>query len=108
FDQALKIDPEARKEDFSYTGEPPESREAGVVMLADSVEAASRTLIKPTVSRLEQFIREIIDGKIAGGQLDRCALTFRDLDLVRASFIKILAGYFHSRIEYPKNRESLR
>ncbi len=108
FDQALKTDPDAKPEDFSYPGDPPESKEAGVVMLADAVEAASRTLKKPTVSRLEQFIREIIDGKIAAGQLDSCALTFRDLDLVRASFIKILAGYFHSRIEYPKNRESLR
>ena len=108
FDQAQKIDPETKAEDFTYPGDPPESREAGVVMLADSVEAASRTLKKPTVSRLEQFIREIIEGKVAAGQLDRCALTFRDLDMVRASFIKILAGYFHSRIEYPKSRESLR
>jgi hypothetical protein len=108
FDQAYKSDPDAKSEDFSYPGDPPESREAGVVMLADAVEAASRTLKTPTVSRLEQFIREIIEGKAAAGQLDRCALTFRDLDAVRASFIKILAGYFHSRIEYPKTRESAR
>jgi putative nucleotidyltransferase with HDIG domain len=108
YDQAKKAGGEVDADDFSYPGQPPASKEAAVVMLADSVEAATRTLKKPTASRLEDFIREIIRDKVDGGQLDRCDLTFKDLDTIRDSFTRILAGHFHSRIEYPKIKESSR
>ena len=108
YEQARKAEGEVGADDFSYPGLPPASREAAVVMLADSVEAASRTLKKPTASRLEDFIREIIMEKVRDGQLDRCDLTFKDVDTIRDSFTRILAGHFHSRIEYPKLREQIR
>jgi putative nucleotidyltransferase with HDIG domain len=108
YDQARKAEGSAEADDFAYPGQPPASREAAVVMLADSVEAASRTLKRPTMTRLEDFIREVIMDKVRQGQLDRCDLTFKDLDTIRTSFTRILAGQFHSRIEYPKHRESAR
>jgi putative nucleotidyltransferase with HDIG domain len=102
YNMATKEDPEARPEDFSYPGQPPSSREAAVVMLADVVEAATRTLKNPTPGRLDEFIRELVNEKVKQGQLDRSDLTFRDLETIRGSFGRILAGHFHSRIEYPK------
>ena len=77
-------------------------------MLADSVEAATRTLKRPTAARLEDFIRGIIMDKVREGQLARSDLTFKDIDTIRDSFTRILAGHFHSRIEYPKLKEQPR
>jgi hypothetical protein len=108
FDQAKKAGVDVDRDDFAYPGQPPASKEAAVVMLADSVEAATRTLKKPTASRLEDFIRDIVMDKVQSGQLDRCDLTFKDLETIRNSFTRILAGHFHSRIEYPKLKESAR
>ncbi len=103
--EALKKDPNANAEDFSYYGNPPSSKESGVVMIADTVEAACRTLEKPSVPRLEKFIQTLIDGKLQKGLLDKCALTFADLAKIKASFVSVLAGYYHSRIEYPNQKD---
>jgi cyclic-di-AMP phosphodiesterase PgpH len=108
YEQARKASGEVDPDDFSYPGQPPSTKEAAVVMLADSVEAASRCLKKPTAARLEDFIREIIMEKVQKGQLDRSELTFKDLETIRDSFTRILAGHFHSRIEYPKIKEPSR
>jgi hypothetical protein len=108
YDQARKTGAEVDADDFSYPGQPPATKEAAVVMLADAVEAATRSLKKPTASRLEDFIREIIMDKVQAGQLDRCDLTFKDIETIRNSFTRILAGHFHSRIEYPKLKEQPR
>ena len=108
FDQAKKAGGEVDPDDFSYPGQTPSTKEAAVVMLADSVEAATRSLKKPTASRLEDFIREVIMDKVSDGQLDRCDLTFKDLETIRDSFTRILAGHFHSRIEYPRLKEQSR
>jgi hypothetical protein len=108
YNQALKEDPVAKAEDFCYPGQTPGSREAAVVMLADTVEAATRTLKRPTVTRLEDFIRDLVMEKVRTGQLDRCDLTFKDLETIRGSFARILAGHFHSRIEYPKMKGEVR
>jgi len=107
-DRAKKTEADVDPDDFSYPGQPPSSKEAAVVMLADAVEAATRSLKKPTASRLEDFIREIIMDKVQGGQLDRCDLTLKDLETIRNSFTRILAGHFHSRIEYPRLKEQSR
>lgn len=103
--EALKKDPNANAEDFSYYGNPPSSKESGVVMIADTVEAACRTLEKPSVPRLEKFIQTLIDSKLQNRLLDNCALTFADLAKIKASFVSILAGYYHSRIEYPNQKD---
>ena len=73
-------------------------------MLADIVEAACRTLEKPSVPRLDKFIDELVSGKIETGQLDNSELTFREVRIIKAAFVKILAGYYHSRIEYPNQK----
>ena len=74
-------------------------------MLADTVEAACRTLEKPSVPRLDKFISTLINGKIELHQLDNCDLTFNDLTKIHDSFVQILAGYYHSRIEYPDQKD---
>jgi putative nucleotidyltransferase with HDIG domain len=88
--------------DYSYKGIPPESKEAAVVMLADTVEAASRVLKKPTILKLEKFIWKLILEKIERGQMSNTFLTMHDMLLIKKSFVNILSGYFHTRIEYPK------
>jgi len=91
-----------QREDYSYTGIPPESKEAAVVMLADTVEAASRVLKNPTILKLEKFIWKLIMEKIDSGQMSNTTLTMNDMLIIKKSFVNILSGYFHTRIEYPK------
>ncbi|MDR2766945.1 MAG: HDIG domain-containing protein [Treponema sp.] len=102
YNEALKREGQVNIEDFMYPGRPPRSKESAVVMLADVTEAAVRTLKKPSVARLEKFIQELFDAKVQHGQLAQSELTFRELDTIKGAFIKVLAGYYHSRIEYPK------
>ncbi|RKX88418.1 MAG: phosphohydrolase [Spirochaetes bacterium] len=93
-------------EDYSYPGERPKSKEAAVIMLADHVEAASRTLKRPSVAKLERIVWDIIIEKFNSGELNESELTLRDLEIIKNSFVQILAGYFHTRIEYPKLNEA--
>ncbi|MEW6307548.1 MAG: HDIG domain-containing metalloprotein [Bacillota bacterium] len=87
--------------DFRYEGPRPELREAAVVMLADSVEAASRALTRPTPGRLSSLVAKIVRDRLQDGQLDRSDLTLRDLDAITGAFVRVLGGIFHPRIEYP-------
>jgi putative nucleotidyltransferase with HDIG domain len=96
------------EEDYSYSGERPKTKEAAVVMLADTVEAASRTLKKPTMAKLEKFVWSIIMDRFTSNELGECDLTLAELQTIRRSFVQVLAGYFHSRIEYPRNKEVVR
>ena len=105
YNEAKKLNPDAREEDFAYNGIPPTTKESAVVMLADTVEAACRTLEKPSVSRLDKFIQMLISSKLEHHQLDNCNLTFKELTTIRESFVTILAGYYHSRIEYPDQKD---
>ncbi|MCX7027077.1 MAG: HDIG domain-containing protein [Spirochaetes bacterium] len=106
YDKAKNADDGINREDFVYPGTPPIDKEAGIVMLADVVEASTRTLKNPSVPRLDAYVRQLILDKVKDGQLDRCALTLNDLEAVRHAFVRILAGQYHSRIEYPKQKES--
>lgn len=103
--QAQKEERETSSEDYRYPGPLPSSRESAVVMLADCVEAASRTLKRPNIARLDQFVKEMVMGRYEAGQLVKSKLTFSDLELIKNSFSRILAGHFHTRIEYPKTVE---
>jgi len=96
--------PRVSRDDYSYPGVRPRTREAAVLMLADAVEAATRTLKRPTESRLERDVQDIIMNKFTTGELGDSGLTLRDLESIRRSFVHILEGYFHTRIEYPKLR----
>ncbi|GMO41949.1 MAG: hypothetical protein Ta2B_22040 [Termitinemataceae bacterium] len=102
YNAAKEKEGEVNVEDFCYPGNPPCTKESAVVMLADVTEAATRTLEKPTVARLEKFIQGLFDDKVAAGELSRSALTFRDLQTIKNTFVRVLLSYSHSRIEYPK------
>ena len=101
YHKAQATNPNVSSGEFSYGGPSPQSREAALIMLADVVEASSRTLADPTPSRIRAHVEKIVKGVFAEGQLDATELTFKDLDKVTDSFVIILTGIFHKRIEYP-------
>ena len=90
------------EKDFRYPGPKPQTREAGIVMLADCVEAASRTLVNPTPDRIQGMVQNIINRIFTDGQLDECELTLKNLHEIAKSFNRILNGIFHHRIDYPE------
>ncbi|MEA1996150.1 MAG: HDIG domain-containing protein, partial [Gemmatimonadota bacterium] len=87
-------------EDFCYPGPRPQTREAAIIMLADVVESASRTLTEPTVSRIKGLIKGVIQKKLNEGQLDETGLTLKDLTRIGDEFLTILIGVHHQRIDY--------
>jgi len=89
-----------KEEDFRYPGPKPQTKEAGIIMIADEVEAASKTLSNPTSKHLEEYVRKIVRDIFLDGQLDECELTLKDLNSITDSFINVLVGIFHHRIEY--------
>jgi membrane-associated HD superfamily phosphohydrolase len=93
---------DVKEEDFRYPGPKPQTKEAGLVMLADMVEAASRSLIDPTPARIQGMVQKIINKVFSDGQLDECELTLKDLHEIAKGFNKTLSGIFHQRIEYPE------
>jgi len=108
FQRALENDNHnsIKEEDFRYPGPKPQTKEAAIVMLADSVEAASRTLKDPTSTRIKTMVEKIINGKFSDHQLDESTLTLKDLSKIAKSFTHILISMFHTRIEYPDTIES--
>jgi putative nucleotidyltransferase with HDIG domain len=89
------------EKDFRYPGPKPQTKEAGIVMLADSVEAASRALTDPTPSRIKSLVQRITNNIFLDGQLEECELTLKDLQKIEESFNRILTAIFHQRIDYP-------
>lgn len=98
----LKGEDAVEIDNFRYPGPKPLTREAGIVMLADVAEAASRTLQNPTPSRIQGLVQNLIDKIFSDGQLDNCELTLKDLHNIAKSFNKILNGIYHHRIDYPE------
>ena len=88
--------------DFRYAGPKPQTKEASIVMLADTIEAAVRSMKDPTPKAIDQFIERLIRGKLEDGQLSDCPLSLRDIDQICEAFSGILKGVYHERIEYPK------
>ncbi|MBR2362798.1 MAG: HDIG domain-containing protein [Spirochaetaceae bacterium] len=103
--KAKALDPNVSPEEFRYSGNPPSSKESAVVMLADTVEAACHTLEKPSVPNLEVFIHQLVMDKLEHGQLDNANITFKELARIEKVFVDVLAGYYHSRIKYPDQKE---
>ena len=89
-------------DDFRYEGPKPQTAEAAILMLSDTVEAAVRSIPDPTREKSSAMIRKLVRGKMEDGQLDECTLCFRDIDKIGAAFENVLKGVFHERIEYPK------
>ncbi|MCC5942583.1 MAG: HDIG domain-containing protein [Balneolaceae bacterium] len=94
-----------QEEDFRYDGPIPFTKEQGILMLADGVEASCRAMKDTTYSKLENQINRIVDGSINDGQLSNCPLTFRQIQTIKESFLSILKGVYHSRIEYPDEKK---
>jgi hypothetical protein len=98
-------DPEVQQvdeRDYRYPGPKPQTREAALIMLADAIEAAGRTLTDPTPARIQGMVQKIINNIFIDGQLDECELTLKDLHNIAKSFNRILAGIFHHRVDYPE------
>lgn len=106
YDKALqRADPTLHKvdeKDFRYQGPKPQTREAGILLLADSVEAAVRSLKEKSSTRIQQMVEDMINLSFTEAQLDECDLTLRNLHDIAKAFTKILMGIYHQRIEYPK------
>lgn len=108
YHKALKLaeekgaEPDFTEEDFRYPGPKAQSKEAAVVGIADSVEAAVRSLRKPTVVQVETMIEKIIKSRLDDHQFDECDLTIKELDIIARTLKETVMGIFHSRIEYPE------
>ncbi|MFU8812041.1 MAG: HD family phosphohydrolase [Balneolaceae bacterium] len=96
---------EIPEDDFRYDGPIPFTKEQGILLLADGVEAASRAMKSPNYNKLENLIDRMVDDHIKHGQLNHCPLTFRQIQIIKESFLSILMGVYHSRIEYPEEKD---
>lgn len=109
YDQASKQseddpDNEVEEASFRYPGPKPQTKETGVMMVADAVESASRTLVDPAPARIESLVHEIVLKRLLDGQFDDCGLTLRELHMIQESLVKSLRAVYHSRIKYPDQR----
>lgn len=95
-----KID-EIKEQDYRYPGPKPQTKETGIMMLADAIEAAVRTIEDPIPQRLEQAIDELIKKRFEEGELDECPLTLKDLTRIKSAFLGVLVGIYHTRVKYP-------
>lgn len=93
------------EEQFRYDGPLPFTKETGILLLADGIEAASRAMKNPTYSKLENLVQRMVDDRVSEDQLSHCPLTFRDLQVIKETFLTILVGVYHSRIEYPEDEK---
>ena len=96
---------EIQEEDFRYDGPLPRTKETGILLLADGVEAASRAMKDPNFQKLENLINKMVDNRVYEGQLSDTPLTFQDLRVIKESFLNILVGIYHSRVEYPDEKK---
>ena len=108
YHQALERGDQPEPGAYRYEGPKPQTRETAIVMLADAVEAAVRTLPRPTPDRIYEIVRRIVHERLEDGQLDECDLMFRDLEKIAQAFTRILTGIFHPRVEYPDLERDLR
>ncbi|WP_423230322.1 HD family phosphohydrolase [Clostridium uliginosum] len=95
---------EINEDDYMYPGPIPSTKEAGIVMLADGIEAAVRSIKDPSREKIEEMVNNIIKDKLYSKQLDNCDLTLRDIEKIRVCFLNALNGIYHQRIEYPKEK----
>jgi len=95
---------EVDESSYRYPGPKPQTKEAAVLMLADAVESASRTLVDPTPARIESLVREIAEYRLHGGQFDESGLTLRELRTIEKSMAMSLTSIYHGRIKYPEQR----
>lgn len=102
YHQAKQTNDSIYEEEFRYPGPKPQTKEIAIISIADSVEAAVRSMSNPTPDKIEKLVRSIIADRLQDHQLDECDLTLKELDIIAKSFCESLKGIFHSRIEYPE------
>jgi putative nucleotidyltransferase with HDIG domain len=105
YHKALEQTGYVSEEEFRYPGPKPQTKEAAVISIADSVEAAVRSLSNPSQERIEKIVRSIIAERLQDNQLNECDITLKELEIVAKSLCETLNGVFHSRIEYPEIRK---
>jgi len=111
YDKARKEAEEDEEVDeslYRYSGPKPQTKEAGILMLADSIEASSRTLADPTPPKIQGLVQKMINKVFASGQLDESELTLKDLHLIAKNFTRVLSGIYHRRVEYSEPAEKVR
>jgi putative nucleotidyltransferase with HDIG domain len=92
---------------YRYPGPKPQLRETATVLLADSVEGAVRSLEDPTLKKIEETVRKIINNKFIDGQLDECQLTLKEIDQIASTFTRVLSAMYHSRVKYPEKKNGI-
>ena len=92
------------EEDYRYPGPKPQMKETAIVLLADSVEGATRALDEHTPQKIEDVVRKVINNKFIDGQLDECNLTLKEINVIAATFVRVLSAMYHSRIKYPEKK----
>jgi len=92
------------EKDYRYPGPKPQSKETAIVLLADSVEGATRALDEHTPGRIEDVVRKVINNKFIDGQLDECNLTLREIDTIASVFVRVLSAMYHGRVQYPEKK----
>jgi len=111
FEKALQCtdiqDPETEKNAFRYSGPKPHLKESGVVMFADSVEAAVRGMDMPTLPKIEALIEKIFHDKIDDNQMDECPLSLREIDIIKATFLRVFHGIYHTRLNYQEEIDAI-
>ncbi|MFA5879681.1 MAG: HDIG domain-containing metalloprotein [Candidatus Margulisiibacteriota bacterium] len=99
YNENLKVE-DLIEEDFRYEGPKPQTKEIAIIMLADSIEAAMRTVEKPTPTKIENLVNKVINDKIADNQLDECPISLKEIELIEQTFLKVLKGVYHNRLNY--------
>lgn len=92
------------EENYRYPGPKPQTRETAIVMLADSVEGATRALDEHSPTRIDDVVRKVINNKFIDGQLDECNLTLRDIEVIGSTFSRVLTAMYHGRVKYPEKK----
>jgi cyclic-di-AMP phosphodiesterase PgpH len=95
---------EVDEENYRYPGPKPQTKETAIVLLADSVEGATRALDEHTPQKIEDVVRKVINNKFIDGQLDECNLTLKEIDVIASTFVRVLSAMYHSRIKYPEQK----
>ncbi|RWR15153.1 HD family phosphohydrolase [Siminovitchia fortis] len=103
--KAAETSDDVEESDYRYPGPKPQSKEAAIISLADSVEAAVRSLNEPTPEAIRSLVDSIVQDRLLDGQLNECDITIKQLETIKSTFCETLSGIFHSRIEYPGNKE---
>ena len=101
YDKALKLDANTKELDFRYSGPKPFSKETAVVMMADSIEAASKSLDKPNIKLIEEFVEKIVDKQLVDNQFINCDITLKEIEISKKVFKEKLINIYHLRVEYP-------